>query len=223
MDSILRMTKRIIEAAFKKAERETGRETVNANAQFLSEYLLESYKYSISTKSVTRYYKGESSPNLQVLNYLAQYLGYDNYETYLAWNSGLDKEKLDSIPGQQNFLSSKKTLAIISILVIVIAVSGYIGFKNGESGCMVWKNDHYEIADCTGSIGEKKNVPYILSNFRKVQVSDTTTFFKKGEVQIWYDKSNNEVEFFTAPGIHPDNGKTLKPISEYMIEKYIKN
>lgn len=217
------MTKRIIEAAFKKAERETGRETVNANAKFLSEYILESYKYSISTKSVTRYYKGESSPNLQVLNYLAQYLGYDNYETYLAWNSGLDKEELDSIPGQQNFLSSKKTLAIISILIIVIAVSGYIGFKNGESHCMVWKHDHYEKVDCTGSIGEKKIVPYIFNNFRKVQVSDTTTFFKKGEVQIWYDKSNNDVEFFTAPGIHPSNGKTLKPISEYMIEKYIKN
>lgn len=215
------MNKRIIEAAFKKAESETGRETVNANAQFLAEHIWQHYKYSISTKSVTRYYKGESSPNLQVLNYLAQYLGYDSYEIYLAWNSGLDKEELDSIPWQENFLSSKKTLAIISI--IVIAVLGYIGFKNGESNCMVWKHDHYEKVDCTGSIGEKKIVPYIFNNLRKVEVSDTTTFFKNGEVQIWYDKSNNEVEFFTTPGIHPNNGKTLKPISKYMIEKYIKN
>ena len=38
--------------------------------------------------------------------------------------------------------------------------------------------------------------------------------------KVWYDKSNKKVEFFTHYGIHPENSKTLKPVTEYILEKY---
>ena len=29
------------------------------------------------------------------------------------------------------------------------------------------------------------------------------------------------LQYFTALGLHPETGKTLKPITQYMIDKYI--
>ena len=86
------MTHQIIIAAFKKAEAETEKDSINANAEFLSEFIFEKFKYSISTKSLTRYYKGESSPNQKVKDYLAQYLGYESYDIYIKWNSTSNQE-----------------------------------------------------------------------------------------------------------------------------------
>ena len=87
------MIHQIIIAAFKKAETETEKDSINANAEYLSEYIFEKFKYSISTKSLTRYYKGESSPNQKVKDYLAQYLGYESYDIYIKWNSNSNSRK----------------------------------------------------------------------------------------------------------------------------------
>lgn len=51
---------------------------------------------------------------------------------------------------------------------------------------------------------------------------DLIFFDKSGNAQIWYGKNlKGELEIFTSLGLHPETGKTLKPISKYMIEKYI--
>ena len=43
-----------------------------------------------------------------------------------------------------------------------------------------------------------------------------------GSERLWYGKNKNkELEYFTAFGKHPETGKTLKPITKYMIAKYI--
>ncbi len=89
---------------------------------------------------------------------------------------------------------------------------------------MVWNEDHFERTKCSGTGNEELLVTFSLANFKKIINTDTiTSFFKNGKVQVWYDKSNKELEFFTAPGIHPVNGKTLKPVTSYIIEKYIRN
>ena len=51
------------------------------------------------------------------------------------------------------------------------------------------------------------------------------SFFRNGNYDnplVWYGKSPNkrEYEFFNHPGLHPETGKTLKPISKYIIKKY---
>ena len=58
---------------------------------------------------------------------------------------------------------------------------------------------------------------------RKIDVSDTTTFFKHEKAQVWYCKKEKQIEYFNGPGFHPENGKVLKPITNYMIEKYVFN
>jgi hypothetical protein len=54
-------------------------------------------------------------------------------------------------------------------------------------------------------------------------VSCETEFFdSNGEAKIWYGKNRKkELESFTAIGLHPETGKTLDPITVYMIRKYI--
>lgn len=216
------MTHQIIIAAFKKAEAETEKNSTNANAEFLSEFIFEKFKYSISTKSLTRYYKGESSPNQKVKNYLAQYLGYESYDIYLQWNSTSSQEDEREGKTKSHLFSNKKLIVALSFLMVV-ATSSYLGYVGGREECMIWNNDHYIKTECNGSSEEEKFVPHIYKNLKRVEVSDSTTFFKNGEVQIWYDKSNGKLDFFTASGIHPVNGKTLKPITKYMIDKYVKN
>jgi len=216
------MTHQIINAAFKKAESETEKDSINANAEFLSEYIFEKFRYSISTKSLTRYYKGESSPNQKVKDYLAHYLGYESYDIYIQWNS--TSNQMDELEEKKksHLFSNKKLIVVLSFL-IVVATSSYLGYLGGKEECMIWSSDHYTKTECSGNTEERKFIPHIYESMKKVEVSDKTIFFKDGEVQIWYDKSNGQLEFFTSPGIHPVNGNTLKPITEYMIEKYVRN
>lgn len=216
------MTHQIIITAFKKAEAVTEKNSTHANAEFLSEYIFEKFKYSISTKSLTRYYKGESSSNQKVKDYLAQYLGYESYDNYIKWNSTSSQKDEQKEKKKSRLFLNKKLIVVFSFLMVV-ATSSYLGYIGGKEECMIWSNDHYVKTECNGNSEEQKFIPHIYKNLKKVEVSDTTTFFKKGEVQIWYDKSNGQLEFFTSPGIYPVNGKTLKPITEYMIEKYVRN
>lgn len=59
-------------------------------------------------------------------------------------------------------------------------------------------------------------------HLKKIKVSDTTIFFKKGEAVIWYVKVGDGVEFFNTHGRHPENNKPLKPVTQYIIDKYVK-
>jgi hypothetical protein len=44
----------------------------------------------------------------------------------------------------------------------------------------------------------------------------------KSTGKLWYLKRNKSLEIFTAPGNHPEElNKQLKPLSAYMIKKYI--
>jgi hypothetical protein len=60
-----------------------------------------------------------------------------------------------------------------------------------------------------------------MLNFKKIQVSDTTTFFKDHKAVVWYCKNGNQIEFYNSPGFNPENDKPLKAITSYMIKKYI--
>lgn len=95
--------------------------------------------------------------------------------------------------------------------------------------CMQWQGDHYVEIDCqveTNSFyASSPIVPFDdrTSTLKRVTVSDTTKFFREdGMALIWYCKVNGEPEYFNEPGLHPTTGKALKPITHYMIDKYVK-
>lgn len=65
----------------------------------------------------------------------------------------------------------------------------------------------------------------LLLEFRKMKVDTQTLFFdKKGSPKVWCIKNpNGTLEFYNNPGLQPETGKTLKPISKYIIQEYVIN
>ncbi len=95
--------------------------------------------------------------------------------------------------------------------------------------CMIWKNDSYKIASCHQLLASKTcNTPIAynevkFNHFKKIEVTAAYPFFSEtNQPQVWYQKKGKyKVEFFSAPGIHPLTCKTLKPVTPYIVEKYV--
>lgn len=126
--------------------------------------------------------------------------------------------------------SIKQKIAFGFGILLLTSFVGY-GFKNicfPKKDCIQWSDTHYEQVECEGNkLGFAHSNPIFdfdenLLRFKKLDVCDTTKFFIEGQPTVWYIKQNNKCEFFNAPGLHPISGKTLKPITEYIINKYIR-
>lgn len=142
------------------------------------------------------------------------------------------EDKKEEIVFQElNKKSVSKKIAFAVIPLFVFGAAGF-GIKDiffRDKNCMVWVKNHYEAAECDAIKDTAEVCPFnqgILDNFKKISVCDTTTFFKNGDTDnplVWYGKSpdKKEYEYFNQPGLHPETGKTLKPISKYIIGKYI--
>ncbi|MNQ41479.1 hypothetical protein D3C85_551550 [compost metagenome] len=126
--------------------------------------------------------------------------------------------------------SRKKKVLLGFVVLLIVASLGY-SFKNiffPEKNGMVWKGDHYESIELEAiknGIDVKPINLFEVENFKKIVVTDTTTFFKNGneeEPLVWYgkDPKTKKYEYFSQPGIHPITGKTLKKITPYIIKKY---
>lgn len=88
---------------------------------------------------------------------------------------------------------------------------------------MYWAKDHFQPIPCNQPVPNTLVVALDtvrVKNFKKITRPDTITNRAKGNV--WYSKIDNEIEFFTTGGEHPVViGRRLKPISDYIIDKYI--
>lgn len=90
----------------------------------------------------------------------------------------------------------------------------------------VFLTTYYVAVDCTSDkvrIGEfiipiDKN----LMKLKKLDLKNKLIFFKNDKPLVWYYKHDGEVELFNSPGFHPETGKPLKPITQYIIDKYLK-
>ncbi|MEA9415885.1 hypothetical protein [Flavobacterium sp. PL02] len=147
-----------------------------------------------------------------------------------------DKEvQIRSFVGVPNKLISTKNIIekpylILLTCIFILSGSFAIWSFNEEENCMVWNKDHYEEVPCDNVSNTMtllspivmKKEEGLISNFKKIEACDTTSFFKMGKPCIWYGKSfDGTYEYFTAPGLHPETGKTLRPITQYMIDKHI--
>ncbi len=122
----------------------------------------------------------------------------------------------------------KKRL-LLPLVVLVSTIFGFGYFFTPKKECMQWQHDCYVPVDCeskaTGIVDLYSIVPINkeMLHFRKIQVCDTTTFFRHNKPVVWYSKFNKQLEYFNGPGFNPENGKALKPITQYMIDKHIKS
>ncbi|MBO6201570.1 MAG: hypothetical protein J6N74_08120 [Chryseobacterium sp.] len=91
--------------------------------------------------------------------------------------------------------------------------------KEEKLQCMFWDGKEYIPTHCSdtenGLIALDRK---LVDNFKKITTPDTITSIKN----VWYSKHQNVVEFFTADGVNPENGKELHELSQHMFDKYIK-
>jgi hypothetical protein len=143
-------------------------------------------------------------------------------------------EKNDSEHAIQPSPLQKKKLSIYHkrllipgmLSVVILSGFGYVFLPKNQ--CMQWQKDHYEAVVCEtkamGFVNLYSTMPLNknMLNFRKIKICDTTTFFMHNRPVVWYCKTGNNLEFFNGPGFNPENEKPLRPITQYMIDKYIK-
>jgi hypothetical protein len=125
-------------------------------------------------------------------------------------------------------INMKDAIIGASIFLFIGFVIVYFAFP--QKDCMQWSGDHYEMVDCNlkiDSYGSFANIEILdptLVNLKKIKVCDTTACFdKNGVAIIWYAKTANGIDFFDAHGRHPENGSSLRPVTNYILDKYVRH
>ncbi|WP_298766701.1 hypothetical protein [uncultured Polaribacter sp.] len=240
------MHQKLILEVFAKADKEELKETglsvsTHKLSERISEALWNNFKCSFGDKSLRVLYN-DARKNKEkkvvikqqiVINSLCKYLGYENYIDFVKKN--VTSNNTDEIHEQEQKnkkikpferilkgVKNNKFAIILSIIFLILSVF----FSINKQKWMVWDNNKYvEVKFDT----EKYNVGQLkiykeerIKFFKKIEPSCDVAFFdKKGIVQIWYGKNlKGDLEIFTSLGLHPETGKTLKPITQYMIHKY---
>ncbi|MGL2988256.1 hypothetical protein ACSVH5_11735 [Flavobacterium sp. RSSA_27] len=95
-----------------------------------------------------------------------------------------------------------------------------------KNECMQWNTNHYEVVDCSTESSDffDSRVPISKEKLglKKLDSKKINTYFENGQPKVWYAKIDGKIELFNQPGLHPTTGKTLKPITPYIIKKYFK-
>lgn len=163
----------------------------------------------------------------------SKFLHQGDTEVKRFYNEPIEKELIRTSDQQYNILSVKKSKG-----KLIAVVAGCVGLLLGSyvvknevfpaKECMQWNDDHYEEVVCEGNkVGFADINPIFEKNedlldFKKIEVCDTTTFFKSDQPIVWYIKQNGKCEYFNAPGLHPISGKPLRPITKHIIETHVK-
>ncbi len=143
--------------------------------------------------------------------------------------ASIPNNSLPQNAGTKFTLSNKKAIIALLLFCAFISLLTY-NLLTSHKECLEWQNNHYVEVDCTTEIKGIANfetkIPYdeSLLKIKKIIPTDSTTYFKNGKAILWYCKNENgSIELFNTPGYHPVTNKTLKPITHYMIKKYLEN
>jgi hypothetical protein len=129
-------------------------------------------------------------------------------------------------------------LGVLEMTFVLFLVTGGVVFSNNKNSrlgimsswgspavdkpYMYWDKDRYMATDSSSLGSQVEVIPmneYIFKNLKKITRPDTLTT-SNAMGKVWYNKSNNHVEFFTSFGKHPENEKSLKDVTEYMLTTY---
>ncbi len=126
-------------------------------------------------------------------------------------------------PAKSRIIKYSLIAAFSAGLLIMI----YLAFFQKQ--CMQWSSDHYEKVSCDlevnglGSFNVVEPFDKTVFDLKKIKVCDTTAFFNKnGDAIVWYGKTANGIDFFNGHGRHPENNSSLKPVTRYILNKYVK-
>lgn len=242
------MHKQLIIAAFEKAKASAEKGGIKKPSKsqiagILSEYFTEEVGFSFSNRRLRDYYNdaialinttGDINIAQQnVINGLCKYVGYESFQFFLnaqTLTSKKDTRIVDNSPNEINTPSFlKKHKAVIFLVLTTMAVVVII-IKINQQRWMVWNGEAYKAAAYNSKRLQDGSLKLYnkerIENFRKLKyVGCKTEFFNAdGSVKVWYGKNRSgDLECFSSYGLHPETGKTLKPITYYIINKYLCN
>lgn len=237
------MHKKLILAAFEKSRIELELKgaddpSIHQMAIQISNYLTTDFGFSFGERSLTNYFnsaKAESGTvdvrisQLQVVEGLCDYLDYSNYQEFCAHlkspvdteNDGILNESIHLKP-TGNPRKWKQNFLIWGVLGVLLMLGIVATISINSPQWMVWKGDHYEEVEFDEEhlrIGALKVYKAErIERFKKLKNPDCTyDFFNEdGSVRVWYGKNNDgNLDYFTDIGLHPETGKTLKPMTPY--------
>jgi hypothetical protein len=234
------MIKALVTEFFNEIEKRELKKNKNAKATFWIQELQEvsyTHKNYIAIKNATRVYEKyvEDKKNVSVkepdkflCNVMAAYLNYENYEEYKSEHEvphnimKPSRQKITLNFKEKMFLHK---ISIVSGILLLFSLFFFIyKYNTIDTGkCIVWKANLFLESPCSAK-NAINNARYHIDihNFKKIEVTNETLFFLYGEPILWYGKSEvGEINFFTHRGIHPETLKELKPVTKYIINKYI--
>ncbi len=208
-----------------------------------SKYALSSHigeQIGLSSKTVERAYdryinkrKRHGIPQADSVDLFCKYLGFDSFSDYVKKTPSL---KTGNAIEKGKVKNDKWIVILVVLLIMVLSFFGYrhlvtVGpeIDSNESVCMTWADSVYVEVSCDiGPLSkfgtEVKPLDKVeLKSMKKVRVDAAYVFFgPTGKPLIWYYKNKaTEIDYFTAPGLHPVHGETLKKITPYIIETYV--
>ena len=231
------MIKALVTDFFNKIEKRELKKNKNAQATFWVEELQEvgsNDKNYISVRKATRLYNKYieereqvivKEPNKYILDFMAKYLGWSDFEVYQSKKESKEEKYSVQNTTKETFLKKHKKKFINSSILLLfpafLVVNNYN--TNNSEPCIIWKETHFEKSDCALKHTLDNSFYNInIENFKKIEVTKETQFFKNGNPLIWYGKSSDKkMEYFTQRGIHPETLKELDPITKYIIDKYV--
>ena len=222
------MHKKLLNEAFKKAAKEMNTFHVSPRSQHLSDFIFEDTKEQYGEKSLRQKFmviQNNTSEDIRLKKHveeaLSHYLDYEDYNAFVTKNKETDNTDNNNI----KLFLRKNRMAIGVFLLLITGILIYNAVT--AQRWMIWNGNHYiEVNFDT----EKYDIHQLkrykeerINNFKKITPTCSYAFFNEdGSVRIWYGKNNNKkLEYFTALGLHPETGKTLKEITPYMITKHI--
>lgn len=200
-------------------------------------------------KSVISFLKGEkNSENRNRIELAAILVDFNPrpFHSYFS-NEGKDiivlKEPLHSVKethkeehiafvsvGEKGLEFEKKSRAnkyrkLLATGAVVCSMGIGVVTMSPRKECMQWSNNHYEKVDCSSQSNEPVDSRIPINEARlglkKLEAQSIKTYFENGHPIVWYAKIDGKIELFNQPGLHPTSGKTLKPITRYIINKYL--
>lgn len=226
----------LVRLVFEKARKDSMGTSKNACGNFIEDN--SNLKSKTFVRMYDRYILGNESKSVASmfsLNSASEFLGYKDFADFCREvfseqelipkakniNEDLGFEKIQ-IPQKNNF---RKAIAGIGITT-VLGLGSYFGLSSvAEPQCMYWNETRYEKISCEENLHPtiEKEIydEQLLTHFYQLEITDTTTFFEYGKPIVWYIKVDGKIEFYSAPGNHPLTGKQLKPVTHYIVNKYV--
>ncbi|WP_343616566.1 hypothetical protein [Flavobacterium sp.] len=129
----------------------------------------------------------------------------------------------------KSLVNLPKTLKYIGFTTVSTFCLIAVYFMFFYKPCMQWSGDHFEKVSCDLEVNGIGNFNVVepfdktIFDLKKINVCDTTPCFdKNGEAVVWYAKTANGIDFFNGHGRHPETNSPLRPVTRYILNKYVK-